>query len=142
MDEKAFEELVGRTWDNMPERFKAKVKNVALLVEDEPSDELRAQEGLGPGETLLGLYHGINLLDRGEVYGIGGTIPDTITLYRLPLMEEAHHLMHGRPELGSFDAALEEAVRETLWHEVGHYFGLSEHEIDERESEGTNAFDT
>lgn len=141
MDPEAFEILVGRTWDRMPERFKAKVKNVALLVEDEPSEEIRREEGLGSGETLLGLYHGINALDRGELYGIGATLPDTITLYRLPLIEEAHELLHERPELRTMGEALETAVRETLWHEVGHYFGLSEREIHEREDEGTNAFD-
>ena len=134
------EELVGRTWDAMPERFKRKVENVALLVEDEPSQELRELERLGPGETLLGLYHGINQLERGEMYGIGGTLPDTITLFRLPLIEEAHMLLAERPQLGTFDAALEEAVRETLWHEVGHYFGLSEHDLHEREDGGTNSF--
>ncbi len=136
-----FNELVGRVWDAMPERFKARVVNVALLVEDEPSEEIREQEKLGPHDTLLGLYHGINMLERGEQYGVGATLPDTITLYRLPLIEEAHHLLHERPQLGSFDRALAEAVRETLWHEVGHYFGLTEGEIHEREDEGTNTYD-
>lgn len=140
MDEKEFEGLVGKTWDAMPDRFKERVVNVALLIEDEPSDEIREAEHLGPGETLLGLYHGINALERGEMYGVGATLPDTITLYRLPLIEEAHHLMHERTGLGSLEDALREAVRETLWHEVGHYFGLSEHEIHSREDEGTNQF--
>jgi predicted Zn-dependent protease with MMP-like domain len=138
----AFEALVGRIWDAMPPRFKEKVVNVALLVEDEPSEQVRKEEGLGPRDTLLGLYHGIPAIERGEMYGYGGTLPDTITLYRLPLLEEAHELLHERPELATLDAALEEAVRETLWHEVGHYFGLSEHEIDEREGEGTNKFES
>ena len=140
MDDGAFAELVGKTWDAMPERFKAKVKNVALLIEDKPSEEVRHLEKLGPGETLLGLYHGIPAIERGEAYGVGGTLPDTITLYRLPLLEEAHDLLHERPQLRSMEEALAEAVRETLWHEVGHYFGLSEHEIHEREDEGSNAF--
>lgn len=141
MEEKAFEELIGRTWDAMPERFKERVQNVALLVADEPSEEIRNEEGLTDGETLLGLYHGIPAIERGETYGIGGTVPDTITLFRLPLLEEATELIRTRPELTSFDRALEEAVRETLWHEVGHYFGLSEYEIDEREHKQTNHFD-
>jgi predicted Zn-dependent protease with MMP-like domain len=135
-----FESLVAAAWDAMPERFKEKVVNVALLVEEEPSEELRKEEHLGPGDTLLGIYHGINRLERGELYGIGGTLPDTITLFRLPLLAEAEHLLHIRGDLDTFEDALTEAVRETLWHEVGHYFGLSEHEIDEREGEGTNRF--
>jgi predicted Zn-dependent protease with MMP-like domain len=141
MDAKAFEELVGKTWDAMPEHFRARVENVALLVEDEPSDEIRELEHLGPGDTLLGLYHGINRLERGEQYGIGGTLPDTITLYRLPLLEEAQELLYEWPELANIETALAKAVRETLWHEVGHYFGLSEHEIHEREDAGSNQFE-
>lgn len=139
MEPGEFEELVGKTWDAMPERFRKRVENVALLVEDEPSEDLRKQEGLGPGETLLGLYHGIPATERGELYGIGGVVPDTITLFRLPILEEAHELLHERG-LGTFSAAVEEAVRETLWHEVGHYFGLSEGEIDEREAGGSNRY--
>ncbi|MGE5541149.1 MAG: metallopeptidase family protein [Bacillota bacterium] len=139
MDPKQFEELVGETWEAMPERFKKRVENVALLIEEEPSEEVREREGLGPHETLLGLYHGIPAIARGEMYGIGGVVPDTITLYRLPILEEAHRLSRER-NYASFDEAIAEAVRETLWHEVGHYFGLSEGEIDERESDGSNQF--
>lgn len=140
MDRDAFESLVARTWAAMPERFKTRVTNVALLIEDEPSEEVRTEEGLGPDDTLLGRYLGIPAIERGETYGYGGTLPDTITLYRLPLLEEAQELLQARPELTSFDDALAHAVRETLWHEVGHYFGLSEGEIDEREQEGSNQF--
>ncbi|MDB5194967.1 MAG: hypothetical protein JWO84_151 [Parcubacteria group bacterium] len=141
MSPEEFEALVGKTWDEMPLHFKARVENVALLIEDEPSAQLRKEEHLGPHDTLLGLYHGISAIERGAGYGIGGTLPDTITLFRLPLLEEAHELLHERSEtLRTMQEALAEAVRETLWHEVGHYFGLSEHEIDEREGEGTNTF--
>lgn len=141
MSPEEFERLVGTTWDAMPSRFKERVENVALLIEDEPSEAVRAEEGLAWGETLLGLYHGIPATERGEGYGIGATLPDTITLFRLPLLEEAHHLLHVRPDtLRSLEDGMREAVRETLWHEVGHYFGLSEHEIDEREDEGSNLF--
>ena len=140
MEEAAFRELAGRIWDEMPERFKAKVANVALLVEDEPSEEVRQQEGLVGDDTLLGLYQGIPATLRGSEYGVGGTLPDTITLYRLPLMDEAHELMHERSL--SEEAALEEAIRETIWHEVGHYFGLEEDPINHREGEGTNKFES
>ena len=140
MNSEEFEALVGATWDAMPDKFKERVKNVALLIEDEPSEEIRREEGLGPGETLLGLYHGIPAIERGEGYGVGGTLPDTITLYRLPLLEEAHDLMHER-NISTLEEALAEVVRETLWHEVGHYFGLSDPELHVREDEGTNAFE-
>ncbi len=139
MEEAEFVALAGREWDAMPERFKAHVENVALLVEDEPSAELRALEGLEEGETLLGHYHGIPNTVRGSEYGVGMTLPDTITLYRLPLLEEAEALMHEHG--GEFPENIARAVRETLWHEVGHYFGLDEHPINEREAGGTNHFE-
>lgn len=139
MNSEEFAALVGDTWDAMPERFKERVQNVALLIEDEPSEELRRLECLGEGETLLGFYHGIPAIERGEAYGVGGTLPDTITLFRIPLIEEAHELMHERG-IARLEEALAEAVRETLWHEVGHYFGLSDPELHIREDEGTNSF--
>ena len=138
MNEEAFRRIVERAWEGVPEKFKQRVDNVALLVEDEPSADVRKEEGLGEGDTLLGLYRGIPAAERGELYGIGGTLPDTITLYRLPLLEEAERLMEARNL--PYEEAVAEAVRETVWHEVGHYFGLREHEVQHREDEGTNRF--
>lgn len=139
MTEEEFDKIAAAEWDAMPEKFKAHVENVALLVEDEPSEELRELEGLGEGETLLGHYHGIPNTARGSEYGVGATLPDTITLYRLPILEDAHELMEERG--GDFRENVTAAIRETLWHEIGHYFGLDEHPINEREAEGTNKFE-
>lgn len=138
MEDAEFRALVEAAWRDMPERFKAHVKNVALLVEDEPSAELRELEGLGEGETLLGYYHGVPNTLRGETYGFGGTLPDTITLFRLPILEEARELTDDHT--GNFKKHVAQVVRDTLWHEVGHYMGLDEHHVREREDEGTNRF--
>jgi predicted Zn-dependent protease with MMP-like domain len=104
-------------------RYREKIRNVAILLEDEPSAEVRTREGLGPDETLLGLYHGVPLGERGDGYGIGETLPDTITLYRKPILDEAHET----------DGDVARVVRETIWHEFGHYFGLDEDEVRARE---------
>ena len=136
-DEQAFERIAAEEFNTVPPRFARRIQNVALLIEDEPSEEIRTAENLSPGETLLGLYHGIPASARGDFYS--GVLPDTITLYRLPLLEEAEALLHeGRAE--SEEAAVRLAIRETLWHEIGHYFGMSEAQIHGREDEGTNAF--
>lgn len=137
MTEEAFERVAAEEFERVPERFRRLVRNVALLVEDEPSAEVRAEEGLGPEETLLGLYHGIPASVRGESYS--GVLPDTITLYRLPLLEEAEALRAER-RLPSEEEAVRLAVRETLWHEIGHYFGMSEEAIHVREDTGTNRY--
>lgn len=132
-----FEQIVADEFQNIPERFAQRIKNVALLLEDEPSAEVRREEGLGPGESLLGLYHGVPANGRGDFYS--GVLPDTITLYRLPLLDEAQELQReGRAN--TEEAAVRLAIREMLWHEVGHYFGLSEPEVHERESSGTNRY--
>ena len=135
MSEAEFEQIAEGEWARIPERFRERVKNVALLIEDDIDDEIRKLEGLEEGESLLGLYRGIPLTERGSEYGTGMTLPDTITLYRLPILEEASEMDR------AFRDAVRIVVRETIWHEVGHYFGLDEHSINEREGEDTNRFE-
>ena len=109
----------------IPEKFREQIRNVAILIEDEPSEEVRRQEGLSEGETLLGLYQGIPNIARGDSYGIGPTVPDTITLFKVPIEEVAD----GIPE------EVQRVVAETIWHEFAHYFGMDEDEVRSREEE-------
>ncbi len=134
MDLDQFETLVGEEFPRaVPEKFRTLIANVAFLVEDEPSEDVRKEQALAEGETLLGYYRGIPHPARGDLYGIGATLPDTVTLYRLPLIEEAEALRerHG----GTYEEAMRRAIRETIWHEVAHYFGMDEHEVNRRETE-------
>ena len=123
MTREEFEKLVQEGFLLIPEKFRTKIKNVALLVEDEPSEEIRAQEELEEGETLLGLYQGIPNTARGDSYGVGETIPDTITLYRLPIEEAACEDVED----------IRKVIAETIWHEYAHYFGMNEDEVQLRE---------
>lgn len=120
-----FEKLVEEGFLLLPEKFRARIKNVALLVEDEPSQEVRELEGLADDETLLGLYQGIPATVRGDTYGMGPTLPDTITLYQLPIEEAAY-------EDGD---DIRKVIAETIWHEYAHYFGMDEDEVQLREEE-------
>lgn len=137
MDRAVFERVAAEEFARVPKKFSERMVNVALLIEDEPSDEVRASEGLTSGETLLGLYHGIPATARGDSYS--GVLPDTITLFRLPLMEEARALWRAH-RAHTFLDAIHLAIRETLWHEIAHYFGLDEEGVREREEEGTNRY--
>jgi predicted Zn-dependent protease with MMP-like domain len=139
MDEERFRVLVEEAWKNIPSPHRERIDNVALLIEDEPSEEMRRKEGLREGMTLLGHYHGTPLTERGEGYGVHPTLPDTITLYRLPILDEAVHLHSERPE-EDFERLVHEVVEDTIWHEVGHYFGYGESSIRSREDEGTSGF--
>ena len=123
MQREEFEKLIAEGFEKLPEWVRAKIKNVALLIEDEPSHEVRKREGLGPNETLLGYYHGIPLSERGENYGIGMTMPDTITLYQTPIETAAKE----------DTLPIAQVITETIWHEFAHHFGMDEHEVQERE---------
>lgn len=120
-----WEQLISDAITAIGASYRERIANVAILLEDEPSIEVRAQEHLAGDETLLGLYQGIPLSERGDGYGIGVTLPDTITLYKNPILEEAQET----------DGDVARVVRETIWHEFGHYFGLEEDEVRRREGE-------
>lgn len=120
-----FEAHIKEGYMRLPEWVRKKITNVALLVEDEPSEEVRREQGLGEDETLLGLYRGIPLSERGEYYGVGGTMPDTITLYQRPIEEAAQE--------DGMD--VRDVIADTIWHEFAHHFGMGEGEVRARESE-------
>lgn len=124
MTREEFEKLAEEGFFLIPEKFRERIRNVAILIEDEPSDDLRRQECLTEGETLLGLYQGIPATERGDSYGIGPTLPDTITLFKLSIEEEA---------IDSDD--VRRVIAETIWHEFAHYFGMDEDEVRLREDE-------
>ena len=96
------------------------MNNVAIVVEDEPSRELLREMDIEPPDTLLGLYQGVPLTERHWDYG--NALPDRILLFQGPLERESED-----------EEDLVVAIGETLIHEVGHYFGLSEAEIEEIE---------
>ena len=125
MEKQEFESLIEDGFALLPEWARKKIKNVEILVEDEPSREVRKREHLADDETLLGYYQGIPLSARGENYGVGATMPDTITLYQKPIEEAAEE--DGVP--------VARVVADTIWHEFAHHFGMDEHVVHEREHE-------
>lgn len=125
MQRRDFETLVAEGYERLPERIRKQIDNVALLVEDEPSDEDREAQGLADDETLLGLYKGLPLSARGDMYGIGATLPDTITLYQFPI--------EGAAAEDGMD--VRDVIAETIWHEFAHHFGMDEAEVQAWEQE-------
>ncbi len=122
MTRERFTTLVEEALEHIPERFRAAMKNVAVVVEDEPSPELLADLEMEPDEALFGLYQGTPLTERDSTYG--NTLPDQISVYQLPIEDAC-----------SDDEDIRECVAETVIHEFGHYFGLSEDEIEVIERE-------
>ena len=112
-----FEKLVGEAVTLIPARFRREMKNLALVVEDEPTPELLEEMEIEPPDSLYGLYQGTPITERGWDYG--NRLPDRITIYQRPIEEDCDDEDDMRAVIG-----------ETLIHEVGHYFGLSEEEIE------------
>lgn len=127
MPSEEFERLVEDGYERLPDWVRERIKNVAILVEDYPSKEDLYEQGIdeGSGDTLLGLYRGVPLSERGSEYGVGTTLPDSVTLFKHPIEEAAG----GDPE------KVRVIVADTVWHEVGHHFGLDEDGVRQKEEE-------
>jgi predicted Zn-dependent protease with MMP-like domain len=121
MTRAAFERLVAEAIALIPKRFRREIKNLALVVEDEPSLALLEEMEIEPPDSLYGLYQGTPLTERS--WDFGNRLPDKITLFQKPIEEDCKDEDDVRAVIG-----------ETLIHEVGHYFGLSEEEIEEIEA--------
>jgi predicted Zn-dependent protease with MMP-like domain len=115
-----FERLVSEAVLLIPKRFRREMTNLAIVVEDEPSLELLREMEIEPPDSLYGLYQGTPLPERS--WPFGNHLPDRITLFQKPIEEDCED-----------DDDIRAVIGETLIHEVGHYFGLSEEEIEEIE---------
>ena len=122
MHKSQFEKHVAEALASIPHRFRKAMKNIAIVVEDEPSADLIDEMGLEPGDTLLGLYQGIPLTERQ--WGHGNALPDRVLIFQGP---------HERESEDEEDLIV--AIAETLIHEIGHYFGMSEEQIEEIEDQ-------
>ena len=118
MDREAFEKLVEKIFEQLPGKFQSSIENVRIIIEDYPSDSLTQQLRLSSRDQLLGLYQGVPLPYRTSWYGRSPVVPDTISLYQKNIERRSRT-----------DEELERNVRETLMHEIGHYFGMTEEEI-------------
>ena len=122
MTRERFERLVAEAIELIPRRFRREMQNIAVVVEDEPSADLLAEMEIEPPDSLYGLYQGTPLPER--TWGYGNTLPDRVTLFQRPIEEDCDDEDDVRTVIG-----------ETLIHEIGHYFGLSEEEIEHIENE-------
>lgn len=115
-----FEALVARALKTLPRRFKAKMKNIAVVVEDWADSATLKEMEIEPPDTLYGLYRGVDLTHRDSSYG--NVLPDTITIYQGPIEEDS-----------AAEAEMAELIRDVVIHEVGHYFGLDDEAMAELE---------
>lgn len=118
-----FERLVAGVLDSLPEAFAEKLDNVNVTVEDWPSPEDIRASHLQPGMTLFGLYRGIPRTDRTHYHA---ALPDKIVIFMGPILTQ----------YGQDGQILGSQIRQTVLHEIGHHFGMSEAEIRAAQSDG------
>lgn len=116
MDLDNIQVLVDRVVKELPMEFRTELDNVEFMVEDWPTQEDLNSVLAHPGVTLYGLYRGIPKTKRGQNYN--GVLPDKIIIFAGPIWEYS-----------SDEASAINQIRQTVLHEIGHYFGLSEKAI-------------
>jgi predicted Zn-dependent protease with MMP-like domain len=120
LTDQQFDALITRAMDELPQEYIKGLKNVVIVMADEPTDEQRQKMKLGMHSLLLGLYEGVPLTQRGN--GWSGMLPDKITMFKNQILAVSYD-----------EASLFEQTKRTLWHEIAHYYGLDHDRIDELE---------
>jgi len=115
-----FEELVNKGIKAIPKGFLEKLENVDIIVEEEPTPEQLRKLKIRSDSFLFGLYEGIPKTKR---WGYGQVLPDKITIFKNPIEKVARS-----------EEEIQKVVRDTVWHEIAHHFGLDEKRVKEAES--------
>ena len=110
MPDDLFERYIKKAITNLPKEFKDKLDNVGFVVEERAAYSGRS--------LLLGLYQGVPQTRRGTGYGVGGTLPDKITIFKGSILQIART-----------EDQIKNQVRNTILHEIGHHFGMSEEQV-------------
>lgn len=117
LTDEEFDALITRAMDELPQEYIRGLENVAIVYDDEPSEEQKIKMNLDHNHLLLGLYEGIPLTQRGAGYTF--VLPDKITLFKHSILAVVQN-----------EAQLFEQIKRTLWHEMAHYYGLSHERMD------------
>ncbi len=123
VDRSQFEEYVREAVERLPASFRQYMDNVSIIVEDTPSEQQLRENGVPPGHTLFGLYEGVPKSERGN-YGF--VAPDRITIFQEPIQRAS-----------SSRREVKRQVRETVWHEIAHHFGMDEERVRRMEQQRT-----
>jgi len=116
LDRVRFEQLIDEALADLPPEFAERLDNITLIVQDFASPEQLARVSLKDPHHLLGLYEGVALTNRP--LGYAGALPDRISIFRVPI-----------EEVSRSDDEIKAQVRKTVMHELGHYFGMSEKDL-------------
>lgn len=126
VDDAQFDSLISQAMDALPQEYIAGLNNVLITYADEPTAEQRKVLKLRCDQTLFGLYEGIPLTKRTNNYSL--VLPDKITLFKRPMVLASATM-----------AELQAQIKNTLWHEIAHYYGLDHARIHALESKMTKS---
>ena len=115
VSDEQFDQMINKALASLPGEHVKQIANVAILRQDDPTEEQKVKLQLRDDQLLYGLYEGVPLSER---QGQTRIFPDKITLFKHPLAMYATSL-----------GDLQEKIRHTLWHEIGHYYGLNHDQI-------------
>jgi len=116
MELEIFGKLVDEAIQDLPEKIRKIMENVAIVIEDSPTREQLKSVGVRYNDVLLGLYEGIPQTRWGK--GFGGNLPDKITIFQQPIESIARS-----------QEEIKDLVRDVVWHEIAHHFGFGEKEV-------------
>ena len=112
-----FEDIVQRALDGIPMPFRAALQEVAVVIGDDPSPQQRRDNELEPDDTLYGLYEGVPRTEWGADWA---TVPNKITIFRLPLEDDFADPLD-----------LEDEIRVTVIHELAHHLGIDDERLEQ-----------
>ena len=121
MTQEKFEEIVSEGIKAIPEKFLKKLENVVIVIEDEPTVVQGEKLRLRQGWAIFGLYEGVSQLRRGANYT--AVLPDKITIFKKAIEAAARN-----------EEEIREIVKNTVWHEIAHHFGMDEIEVRQAEA--------
>ena len=120
MTKEKFEKLVKEGIKDIPERFLKKLDNVDVIVEDTPTPYQLRKLRVRENSLIFGLYEGVPQTKRGNY---GQVLPDKITIFKKPI-----------ERITRSEEKVKEIVKNTVWHEIAHHFGMDEKRVKEAES--------
>jgi predicted Zn-dependent protease with MMP-like domain len=113
-----FRRMAEKAWLELPEDLRARVENLSIVIEDEPSAEDYERNEVPDDEDLFGLFEGSSLTD--SMLGVGHSLPSTIRIFQIPHEEVCDTLEE-----------LQAEVTRTMHHEVAHHFGIDDDRLEE-----------
>jgi len=120
MTREEFEKLVNEGISSIPEKFLKRLENVDIVIEERPTNDQLKKVNIQNPFCLFGLYEGIPKTKRGSSYGM--VLPDKITIFKEAIERSARN-----------EEEIKEIVKNTVWHEIAHHFGMNEKEVREKE---------